>query len=99
MAEAPGRGAKPVEIGSCTAQAAAAPRIALSSGSGSTLSPYGDLGARSYPAARQVIDALGFKVLSERRSPLLGNRVLARLRTPANQTAEARVEARQRAAA
>ena len=40
------------------------------------------------PKSRQVIGALGFRILSERRSPLLGNRVVAKLRTPRDQTAE-----------
>jgi len=38
--------------------------------------------------ARQVVGALGFRILSERRSQLLGNQVVAKLRTPRNQSAE-----------
>ncbi len=41
------------------------------------------------PRARQVVTAMGFRVIAERRSALLGNRVVAKLRTPRNQPAEA----------
>lgn len=40
------------------------------------------------PRARQVVGALGFRIISERRSRLLGNRIVAKLRTPQNQSAE-----------
>ena len=39
--------------------------------------------------SRQVANALGFRILSERKSPLLGDRIVARLRTPSGQTAKA----------
>ena len=39
--------------------------------------------------SRQVANALGFRILSERKSPLLGDRVVARLRTPSGQKADA----------
>ncbi|MBP7001580.1 S8 family serine peptidase [Amaricoccus sp.] len=70
--------------------AATAPRIRYSSGgSRETYRRYELTALGLTPHARQVLGALGFRTLSEHRSPLLGNRIVARLRTPANQTAEA----------
>jgi hypothetical protein len=71
--------------------AARAPRIELSSGGDRAENHrrYELTALGLTPRARQVIGALGFRIISERRSPLLGNRVVARLRTPGNQTAEA----------
>jgi hypothetical protein len=40
------------------------------------------------PRARQVVGALGFRIISERRSRLLGNQIVAKLRTPRDQSAE-----------
>lgn len=73
------------------AHAARAPRIALSSGGDGSASyrQYEITALGLTPHSRQVIGALGFRILSERKSPLLGNQVVARLRTPSNQTAEA----------
>ncbi len=39
--------------------------------------------------SRQVLGALGFRILSERPSALLGGRIVARLRTPSGQSATA----------
>ncbi|MBP7242213.1 S8 family serine peptidase, partial [Amaricoccus sp.] len=70
--------------------AATAPRIRYSSGKSRDSYRRHELTALGLtPHARQVLGALGFRTISERRSPLLGNRIVARLRTPSNQTAEA----------
>ncbi len=72
------------------ATARTAPRIALSSGDGPDLYRRHEISALGLtPSARQTVAALGFRVLSERRSRLLGDRVVAKLRTPADQSAEA----------
>ena len=80
------------------AEAARAPRIALSSGGGGSTYRQHEISVLGLTAkSRQVVGALGFRILSERRSPLLGNRVTAKLRTPKDQTAEVAL-ARARAA-
>jgi hypothetical protein len=74
--------------------AATAPRIEFSSGGsrGETYRQYELSALGLTPRARQLVGALGFRILSERRSPLLGNQIVARLRTPNGQTAEAALE-------
>ncbi len=71
-------------------QAASAPRIALSSGNGGPNYRQYEISALGVTAqSRQVLGALGFRILSERRSALLGNAIVAKLRTPASMTAQA----------
>lgn len=85
-AVAPQAVAKPVE----PAIAKTAPRIELSSGNSRQKYRQYEITALGLTReSRQVANALGFRILSERKSPLLGNRVVARLRTPSGQTADA----------
>lgn len=70
-----------------------APRIELSSGNSRQKYRQYEITALGLTRqSRQVANALGFRILSERKSPLLGNRVVARLRTPSGQTADAALQ-------
>lgn len=67
-----------------------APRIELSSGGSRQKYRQHEITALGLTReSRQVANALGFRILSERKSALLGNQVVARLRTPSGQTADA----------